>query len=343
MLLLTSTSDLVQIITASAGTINVHASWIDNAAGTITPGRTNTPTITGAATTTTIAAPLTAVQRNVKMMSIRNEHATTSNLITVQHTDGTNVETIWKGTLLASEEVVLDAEGRWTYYAASGAPKLSPAVGLFISATVKTSGTSHTVSASTNTIRVRLVAGGGGGGNSTGNATQTAVAGGGGAGGYAEKWFTVTPNTAYTYAVGGGGAAGAAGTNSTFAVGATTVTAIGGSAGVGAVTQTNATVFHIPGGAGGTVSTNGDINSSGAPGLPGMRAPGTAATAANTFHSGGGGSSALGSGGVGSGTAANGAAGAGYGGGGAGGLSNTTGANNGGIGAAGVVIIEEFS
>jgi len=42
MLLLTSTSDLVQVVTGQAVTTDVHASWVDNASGTITPGRTNT-------------------------------------------------------------------------------------------------------------------------------------------------------------------------------------------------------------------------------------------------------------------------------------------------------------
>jgi hypothetical protein len=45
MLLLTSTSGLVQVITDSASTINVHVSYMDNASGTITPLRTNTATI----------------------------------------------------------------------------------------------------------------------------------------------------------------------------------------------------------------------------------------------------------------------------------------------------------
>jgi hypothetical protein len=58
---------------------------------------------------------------------------------------------------------------------------------------------------------------------------------------------------------------------------------------------------------------------------------------------GSGGNSLLGPGGVGLGTAANGATPVGFGGGGAGGLSNTTGANNGGVGAPGVVIIYEFT
>ena len=50
MLLLTSVTDVVQVVTSSTAPLQVHASWVDNATGTITPGRTNTA-ITTAATT----------------------------------------------------------------------------------------------------------------------------------------------------------------------------------------------------------------------------------------------------------------------------------------------------
>lgn len=111
MLLLTSTSDLLQVITGSAGSINVHASWVDNASGTITPGRTNTAAIVTAATTTVVASPAASTQRNVKLLVVYNASSTVSNLITVQHTDGTNVEIIWKGTLAPGESMSVDDNG----------------------------------------------------------------------------------------------------------------------------------------------------------------------------------------------------------------------------------------
>jgi hypothetical protein len=58
MLLLTSTSDklqIISIITSQAASIDVHASWVDNASNNITPGRTNSVITTAA--TTIIAAP----------------------------------------------------------------------------------------------------------------------------------------------------------------------------------------------------------------------------------------------------------------------------------------------
>ena len=65
MLLLTSTSDklqIISIITSQASSIDVHASWVDNASNNITPGRTNS-VITTATTTNVIAAPAAGVRR----------------------------------------------------------------------------------------------------------------------------------------------------------------------------------------------------------------------------------------------------------------------------------------
>jgi hypothetical protein len=122
MLLMTSASDLVKVTTESSGDIEVHASWLDNNSGTITAGRTNTAHITGTGATTVVASPSTG-QRNVKHLNVFNNHASVSNLITVSHTDGSNEQVVWKGTLLAGESVVLDAEGKWTLYDANGQVK----------------------------------------------------------------------------------------------------------------------------------------------------------------------------------------------------------------------------
>ena len=120
MLLLTSTSDLVQVITGAAGAIAVHASYVDNNAGTITPTRTNTPSIATATTTTVVASPAASTQRNVKLINIFNASATISNLVTLQHTDGTNVIILWRGTLKPSESASLNEAGDVMYTNAQG-------------------------------------------------------------------------------------------------------------------------------------------------------------------------------------------------------------------------------
>ena len=121
MLLLTSTSDIIRVVTSAAADIDVHASYVDNNAGTITPGRTNTAAIVTATTTTVVASPSASVQRNVKFLNITNAHATASTVITVQHFDGTNNEDLIGVTLLPGENLVLSSTGDWMHHDSQGA------------------------------------------------------------------------------------------------------------------------------------------------------------------------------------------------------------------------------
>lgn len=123
MLILASTSDIVRVVTGSAGDIEVHASWLDNNAGVISVGKTNTASIATATTTTLVGAPAASQQRNVRHLNVMNNHATVSNAIRIENFDGTNTEVLWKGTLLAGESIVFDQGGRWTYYDNTGNPK----------------------------------------------------------------------------------------------------------------------------------------------------------------------------------------------------------------------------
>lgn len=116
MLLLASTSDLIQVITGAAATnICVHASYMDNASGTITPARLDT-TITTATTTTVVGSPGSSVQRNVRHLNITNSDTVNNCAITVQHYDGTNTEVLFNCTLLSGEELVFSQGGQWIHY-----------------------------------------------------------------------------------------------------------------------------------------------------------------------------------------------------------------------------------
>jgi hypothetical protein len=126
MLNLASTSDLIRVVTESAGGIEVHATWVDllTTTGVVTPGRTNTADITTATTTTVVGSPAASTVRNVKQIWVRNSHATVSNIIAITHTDGSTEQTIWKGTLAPNELVgyvdgagwqVLNSFGRPSY------------------------------------------------------------------------------------------------------------------------------------------------------------------------------------------------------------------------------------
>lgn len=129
MLLLTSTSDKLQVVTDASADIEVHASWMDLASGVVTPGRTNTASITTATTTDIVGSPGASTYRNVKHLNLRNNHASTACNVTVEHTDGTTVETLMKVALLAGETLALDDRGTWVHFDTNGGnyPAVLPA------------------------------------------------------------------------------------------------------------------------------------------------------------------------------------------------------------------------
>lgn len=210
--------------------------------------------------------------------------------------------------------------------------------GVLLGRQALTSGTTYTPTTGTTEALIRIWGGGGGGGGCS--AVAGCAGGGGGAGGYAEYHLTgVTGTYAYTIGAAGTGVSGAngnAGGNSTFVNGGTTVTAFGGAG--GAFVGGTAAIKFMLGGAGGVISTNGNVNGAGVPGTNGMTS-----TVNTVVMSGAGGSTSLGGGGLersttGVGNAA--IANTGSGGGGAAATAGT--ANAGGSGAAGMIIITEF-
>lgn len=118
MINLVLTTDKVSLITSSTAGIDVHASWVDNVAGSMTPGKTNTA-VTTAATTDIIAAPASSTVRNVKFVNVRNIHASTSNDVTVQYNANGTLYTLAKCTLLPGEYLI-GSEGTWYHYDANG-------------------------------------------------------------------------------------------------------------------------------------------------------------------------------------------------------------------------------
>lgn len=104
MLLLTATTDKLQLTTSAAATVDVHASYMDHTIATddVEGGRQLTA-ITTATTTDILAAPGAGVTRNMKTLHIRNKHATTSCDVTVIFdANGTDYE-LHKVTLRAGE------------------------------------------------------------------------------------------------------------------------------------------------------------------------------------------------------------------------------------------------
>lgn len=116
------TTDKIQVITSTTADIEAHASWVDvdTATGNIfTPGKTNTK-ITTATTTDITPVPSSGQVKNVKFISLRNKHASSSNDVTVQFNANATLYELIKCTLLAGEELVC-REGIWFHLDSTGA------------------------------------------------------------------------------------------------------------------------------------------------------------------------------------------------------------------------------
>lgn len=190
-------------------------------------------------------------------------------------------------------------------------------------------------------VHVRMIGGGGGGGGATPGAGAGAAAGGS-SGALLDIWIgeAGVPIQGGAYSCGAGGAGG------------TTAPGAGGSGGDTTIVINRAT-YVAKGGGGGAAMTGVAANGNANPTIPaaGTSSGGLVTHGAggigqvsdgNMWFSGGGGGTALGPGGAPAGGTNAGVAGGIYGGGG-GGAAAQTGARAGGAGAAGVIVLEEYS
>lgn len=108
MLLLAATTDKIQLVTGSAVTVDVHASYMDSSTADppvvkgSTSGRQNTA-ISTATTTDIIAAPAASTLRNVKYIQARNKDASSSVDVTVLFDQNATDYELHKVTLKAGE------------------------------------------------------------------------------------------------------------------------------------------------------------------------------------------------------------------------------------------------
>lgn len=121
MLNLTSPSHVVRAITSAASQIRCHASWVDLAGTTVTPGGQNIAPIVTAATTTIVPAPGAGTVRNVKGIYITNTSPSAATRVAVEIFDGTNAAELMGFILLPGENMTFNEEGRWSHRDAQGA------------------------------------------------------------------------------------------------------------------------------------------------------------------------------------------------------------------------------
>lgn len=296
---------------------------------------------------------------NVKDCSIFNAHASTSSLIKVFVTDGTNTAYKAQATLLAGESLVLLESGAWVHYDANGG--IYPAAfNVLAVQDITATGTYTPTTGMKWCLMIVTGCGGGGGGSDTsaGGSGDVGVGGGGGAGETRIGFFSAaTIGASQSVTVNATGTAGSAtnGTNGGAGgdvVVGSLITAKGGSGGTGsgATTQDSQSTA---GGAGGTGGSGGIVALDGGDGACGIAFSVDGTTDTSSGLGGDGGATFWGGGGKGGNTgsatltnAANvaGTAGKarGAGGGGAVTTNSTTGAA-GGAGKVGGVTIIEFA
>lgn len=108
MILLTATTDKLQVITSAAVAVDVHASFMDMTTADppvvkgSTSGRQNTA-ISTATTSDIVSAPAGSTVRSVRTINIRNKNASTSVDVTVQFNQNTVLFELHKVTLRAGE------------------------------------------------------------------------------------------------------------------------------------------------------------------------------------------------------------------------------------------------
>lgn len=126
---LVDTDDTLRVVTASGvSTIHMYAAWADLTTTALTPGNSDAQ-VTTATTTVLVAAPGASTQRQIKGLSIRNSHASSSNLITVQFYDGATATELIAYTLLAGETLQWGEDENFRVIDASGQVKGAVTVG----------------------------------------------------------------------------------------------------------------------------------------------------------------------------------------------------------------------
>ena len=123
MILLKATNETLELASSSTSDLDYSVSWVDTTATTNSPSTTEGK-ITTATTTTILAAPAGSTVRKVKMISVRNVHASASNTISFKKDIAATEYKLTPEFILLSGEAVVYMDGiGWTYYGADGSIK----------------------------------------------------------------------------------------------------------------------------------------------------------------------------------------------------------------------------
>lgn len=120
MILLKATTEILELQTSSTADIDYSVSYADITTTTFSPS-TSEGKITTATTTTVVIAPGASTQRQIKLITLTNRHASSPNNILIKKDiSGTEYYLTPTVTLLAGETMqYMDGTG-WTHYSATG-------------------------------------------------------------------------------------------------------------------------------------------------------------------------------------------------------------------------------
>lgn len=122
-LILEGSTDSLEVVTSSAGSIDYQASWSNVTATALTTPGTTKGNISTATTTTIIAAPSASNFRHVRGLWLRNASTTASNTVTVQVDVSATNRVIHQASLGIGEMLLMDETGKFTTYASNGTQK----------------------------------------------------------------------------------------------------------------------------------------------------------------------------------------------------------------------------
>jgi hypothetical protein len=123
---LEGSTDSLELVTASAGSIDYDVSWSNVTATALTTPGTTKGNINSATTTTILAAPSASNWRYIRAATIYNASTTVSNAITLQVDVSATNRLVAKFTLAPGEYALLDELGKVTLYTASGVQRTQP-------------------------------------------------------------------------------------------------------------------------------------------------------------------------------------------------------------------------
>lgn len=138
MMILDATDETLELLTSSTADIDVVVSYADITTTTFVGGQQETA-ITTATTTAILAAPGASTQRQVKGISIRNAHASSTNTVTVKFDKAATEKRVTAAiTLAAGEAMHMAADGTWQVIGTDGKIKVTAAVSIAAASTPTT-------------------------------------------------------------------------------------------------------------------------------------------------------------------------------------------------------------